>query len=434
MTGPGGWVTTAVRGLSKPAVLLLQTVCWMEDADRVRWVLDSNWERVWRQLGQDGEPPELDGLVAELDRAALLSVEAQAQADDVSGGLAMLRTRPEVVKAVRDGTPVAVWAAVHAELAAFWRYVSSQALAAGRGELGELVVRAALAGAPYLFRLRAWDDAGVLLERAYVRGGEDPGVAQAVLPLLARVADATDAPKHLRIYGRVLHRVDPTAAEEILRQALNGAVGDGDFRLAAATSWDLVYSLRDQGRLWEALAAAETAAGHSRRAGLSLWTHAGDEAQRLQILRRLGEAERMLADADRLLADFDTLPETSDPDDPAIPWNVREIVLQLASSAAVDLRQWESALDYTARLRASMRRRGANASEVAKSLFGDYRPLLELGRWAEAEALLAECRRVFTHAGDAAALDKVFAAQADLAARRALPPDAPDAPEAPDAG
>jgi hypothetical protein len=177
--------------------------------------------------------------------------------------------------------------------------------------------------------------------------------------------------------------------------------------------------LADRGRLREALETAEAVVGHSRRAGLGPWSRASDEARRLRVLYLLGEAGRVLADAGGLLARLDALPATRGPDDTVAPWNVRELVLQLAARAAGELGRWEQALAFTARMRESLRARGAGEREIAAmARFGDYGPLLRLGRLGEADALLADCQRVFDDAGDAVMLGRTFSARAGLAAGR----------------
>ncbi len=67
---------------------------------------------------------------------------------------------------------------------------------------------AGLAAAPYLLRRHDWDTASTLLEHAIVRDGS-PGVIQAALPALRRIAAATQAPKDSAILGRALRTVDP---------------------------------------------------------------------------------------------------------------------------------------------------------------------------------------------------------------------------------
>src|SRR5262249_9559302 len=89
----------------------------------------------------------------------------------------------------------------------------------GGGRGGARVARGGLSAAPYLLRQQAWEQAGFLLEQAFLRDDRNPGMVQAVLPLLSRIADATPTPVALGRFGRVLAGVDPAAGERVLREA-----------------------------------------------------------------------------------------------------------------------------------------------------------------------------------------------------------------------
>ncbi len=95
-----------------------------------------------------------------------------------------------------------------------------------------------------------------------------------------------------------------------------------------------------------------------------------------------------------------SLPATPGPDETAIPWNVREVLLDTGRDAARQLGRWQDALDLNAENIASERERGAPATDIARARFNDYGPLLRLGRTEEALALLLECRQVFQDAHD----------------------------------
>jgi hypothetical protein len=76
------------------------------------------------------------------------------------------------------------------------------------------------------------------------------------------------------------------------------------------------------------------------------------------------------------------------------------MLLDTGRDAAHRLGQWQDALDLNAAVLASRRERGALATEIARTRFGDYGPLLSLGRTDEALALLRDCRQVFQDAHD----------------------------------
>ncbi|WP_322763237.1 CHAT domain-containing protein [Frankia sp. Cr2] len=442
-----GWVTAAVAGLAEPAGLLLQLLCALEDDDRTQPVVEANWADVWHRLGRPGEAPPADGLRAVLTDAALVAVDTPpppaaadtdtdadadadgpgADADGPSLEVTVLRVHPGVAEAVHAGTPQEVRTAVDVALAAFWRAVFEAARGRAEGEASQMVARAGLSAAPYLLRLHDWDQAGFLLEQAFVRDLANPGMVQAVLPLLRRIADTTGTPDKLGVFGRALAKVDPAGGEQVLRQALAWAEATCDPRTAAASGGTLIDLLAGQGRLAEALTVADTTAAHRRQAGTGRWTQALDEARRLQILYRMGQGEQVLAaldGPDGLLARLDRLPDHPDPTDTVRPWNIREVTLEIGAVAAVALGRWQQALDYNARVQASKRRRGAGPHELARTRFNDYGPLIALGRLDQADTLLADCQQTFADTGDITVLGKVFTARADLADTRGQHPDA----------
>jgi hypothetical protein len=67
---------------------------------------------------------------------------------------------------------------------------------------------------------------------------------------------------------------------------------------------------------------------------------------------------------------------------------------------------------------ASKRGRRAPATDIARTRFGDYGPLLRLGRTEEALALLQGCRQVFQDAHDTVMLGKTLIALADIEDQR----------------
>ncbi|WP_232794374.1 CHAT domain-containing protein [Pseudofrankia saprophytica] len=429
LTALASWVDVTVAGLSASARLLMELVCGLEDDDRELGIVEANWADVWSRLGRPGEAPALAGVLPELEAGALVAVDrgVGGLSDDSEDGSSVgAGVHPGVAEAVRAVTPVEVRGAVDVELAAFWRQGVAVGLGeGGGGERGWLVVRAGVAAAPYLLRLGELNLAAALLEQAFRRSGGGPGVVGRVLPLLAQIAEATGAPKDQGLYGRVLERVDPVRAEGVLRGALAAAVAAGDHRVAAAASGDLADLLRDRGRLREALAVAEAKVAYTEAGGLGPWTQAGDEGRVLQLRLSLGDAAWALAGAEVLLGRLDVLPDRPGQDDTAQPWGVREVVLHIAASAALDLGSWEQGLDLSARMAASMRARGASEYEIAATCrFADYSPLLRLGRYDEADVLLADCQRIFTDAGDLAILGQTFGARADLAAARGRPDEA----------
>jgi hypothetical protein len=135
------------------------------------------------------------------------------------------------------------------------------------------------------------------------------------------------------------------------------------------------------------------------------------------VLAAKGEASRVLDEVRRLLSN--QLPLTGDEQEAVAWWNVREALLGTGRDAAVLLEQWDEALELGAQLFASMRDRSAPDTDLARGRFGDYFPLLRLGRTEEAFDLLLQCQQSFRTASDAQALGMVLSALADAEDARA---------------
>jgi hypothetical protein len=108
------------------------------------------------------------------------------------------------------------------------------------------------------------------------------------------------------------------------------------------------------------------------------------------------------------------LPATPGPGENVPPWSVRELLLDVGRQAALQLSQWQDALDLNAELTASMRGRRAPATAIARVRFNEYGPLLYLDRTPEALELLLECRQVFQDARDIEMLGRTLNALANV--------------------
>jgi CHAT domain len=428
----GEWTRSALTALSPQARRMAEFIACLEDADRRSDVIDATWPDLWRQIhapeaGDSGDPPAPGPLLGELISAALIEAEpiqVTDGGDQPSAGttsatgksgqsLLMLRMHPGVAAAVANTANPGMREAADVELAAFWRAVFNWAREREGGEDGARVVRAGLAAAPYLLRQGEWRAASILLEEATVRDAS-PGLVQAVLPSLRRIAGATGAPIDAGVLARVLMRVDRAEAERLLRGALDAAAAAGDYRAASHIAVQLVNLLVDAGRLGEALAVAGQKPELTRQAGLGPWTQLLDQGRRLQVLGLMGDHAQVLAGVDRLRAAMAALPRRGGPDEAVDPWNVREVILNIGGSSALATGEWARCLELNAEIVASLRGRGAGAHEVTRIRFNDAGPLIGLGRLAEAGRLLAECQRVFEDHADTIRLAKVLSARASL--------------------
>ncbi|MGH3720024.1 MAG: hypothetical protein ACRDRI_14525 [Pseudonocardiaceae bacterium] len=419
------WTSTVAATAPAPARLLLQALCRIEETDRNTAVVGANWPALWRRWDQPGEPPPLASALAPLITAALIATDP---IDDPNEPV-HYRIHPDVAEAIHAVTPEPVTAAVDAQLAAWWT-----AVVGGWGieqqptskDTDHVMLRASLAAARYLLRRHDWNAASCLLERALIRDGYSPVTSLAVIPLLRRIAEATGALKDLIVLAAAARKVDPGAAETLLRRAYDQARADGEYGLASTTAGDLVTLLRDQGRLHEALTLAGQKIEHTRRAGFGSWTQLSDQGRRLQILTLLGHHEQVLIALPALRAQMAQLPDQRAHNDRVNPWNAREGVLDIGRLSAVALERWDDALDLNDEIATTQRRRGASPHEIARTRFTDYLPLRHLGRFTDADHLLRDCQDAFATAGDMTQLALVYGARADLEDTRHHPVDAAD--------
>jgi tetratricopeptide (TPR) repeat protein len=401
-----GWTEGALAVLPPEARLMAQFVACLEDDDRRSDVIEANWGDLWHRLGRRGDPPDAGPLLESLVTVALI------EPDSLPAGVMAYRMHPGVAAAVCAAAPT-VRDAVDTQLGTFWQIVADQAWERDGGEDSATIVRAGLAAAPYLLRLRDWVTAGTMLERVIFRDGS-PGTLQAMLPSFRRIVAATKASGDYRRLARALAVVDAVEAERLMRHALEVAVNASDWSLASGTAGDLAYLLRDAGRLDEALAATTRKADYSVRAGLGPWTQLSDEGQRLQLLARTGAYRQVLAEVSELRVRMAQLPPHLAGNELVEPWNVRETTLDIGRSSALALREWQQCLDLNAEIEAIRRRRGASEHAVMADRFNNAGPLIELGHLAEAEDLLRECQQFFEEKSDTGVLARVYGTRAGL--------------------
>lgn len=405
-----GWTRGLVGTLPAASRTLFGFLCALEEGDRQSAIVEANWNGLWQRLGLDGEAPDLAATLGPLTGAGLVEEGARETGS--------LRIHPGVAEAGRAQAGEALLAAVDAELADFWIAVYQK----GREEElrggGQLVLLAGRSAAPYLLRQRRWGEASMLLDRVLLRD-RSPGTAAAVLPWLRRIAEETQGTERELIDAGVLANALWKAgrwreAEAMERARIQECVKQGQFRPASTATGRLVNILMATGRAEEALERVEEKKGYTRDAGLGPWTQLSDEGWRLQLLNALGRYDEVPAAVQELRQEMAALPEESEQEEAAVPWNVREGILDAGRSAAMRLERWEDALALSTEIVVSTEARGAPPLEVARARFNDYGPLLSLRRYGEARALLDACRQAFEREKYLLGLGSVFSALADL--------------------
>jgi hypothetical protein len=411
------WTRTVCAGLAPIERVLFWCLCCLEEKDRTQDVVGGNWVGLGQRLSLPASSAAFDPLLRSLAACALIAIHPRGY--DIHPGVAAAGRR-QARSELQD--------AVDRELAGYWmtKVIDAQGQET-RGQPAEhqadesggtaTVVRAALAGVAYLVRLGRWDPAAEMLQEALIRDASRE-TAAAVLPAIQRVAAARPEPAIMGVLAQALEGLDPAKAEHRMRASMNAAAASGQYIQATSAAGALFYYCWQKGQLAQALAVADEAAVYTRRAGLGPWSRLVGEVRPLQVRFAMGEVGYVLPEARRLSQYAKTLPENSDRPESAIPWNVRETLLDLQDAAAVQLERWSEALEVNAALLASMRGRGALPTAIARSAVNDYAPLVELRRYDDAFSVVSECRRVFEEAHDLAGLTITLGCLADLEGKR----------------
>ena len=262
------WTDAAARRADpRPARDLFWFLCCLEEADRIRPVLEGNWADLWNRLERDDDPPGLDEALAAIAARGLAAIQPETDQAFEEYGI-----HPGVADAGRDLAGTDFRDAVDTELAAYWHMVTADGrkreAAAGTTWL---VDRAGLAAAPYLLRQEQWNTAGSLLEEAFQRD-QSRATAASVLPALEAITATGHDPSAAGLLAQVLMLIDPAAAERQLRTILEAAVTRGEYQSASTAAGYLTDMCRDSGRLAEALTLVAQKAGYTQLAGLGPWT------------------------------------------------------------------------------------------------------------------------------------------------------------------
>jgi tetratricopeptide (TPR) repeat protein len=417
------WAVTTSERLSAPARLMAQFVACLDNDERHSLIIDAAWGGLWHRLSQPGGPPDPAPLLAAVTAAGLIRPESSTVQPGSYPGTGLdissftrYWIHPGVSHPLSASAPD-VQTATDAEIgSAYWQSYA-QAVQQEGSEAGWAIVPAALRAAAYLIRLQDWDAARDLLDQVLTRN-DSPSVIQRALPALRAIAGATPTRKALVTLARALASIDPAEAEAIFRASLAQAVTDDNFMDADIIASNLVNLLIASGRLPEARDLADQAVHYTHLAGLGPWSHLANQALRLRILRLMGQHREVLDQIPVLQEQMADLPQTRASNDTAVPWSVRENIIGIGRGSADALGEWQQRQDLNIALVASMRARGASASEMIGARSDEARTLIELGRWAEAERILDEAQQFYENQNDVSGLEHVLSTRANLEMRR----------------
>lgn len=432
------WTTDLAATLPATARLLFHFLCRLEESDRQSGIIEANWQDFLKRLANTPISKDSDiaaaalfepglGLDSALDllittglvesRTVSVSDNPLRNPQSAIENLKSFRLHPSVAESGLAQADPAALGAADIELGDFWIAMYRRGRETEMQGGGRLVVQAGRRAAPYLLRAGRWEAAATLLERVITRDTTPATLAMA-LPLLRQVAQSTEGTteglENAGVLAKALLKAGRYAeAERMQRDLMDQCVAQGNYRLASNRAGDLLNLLRETGQLQEALALAGQMAEFIRRAQLGPWTQLSDEGMRLQVLNTMGRYQEVLEAVQNLRGQIVTLPEQSQAEEAANPWNVRETLLNTGCRAAMGLEQWEAMLDLNAECVRFMRQRGADEMELARTRFNNYFPLLRLRRFREARELLEVCRAVLEPAHEPG-IGKVLSALADL--------------------
>ncbi|MFF7240459.1 CHAT domain-containing protein [Streptomyces collinus] len=409
------WTRAAAARLPAASGVLFTLLAGLEDSDRTSAVLSTVWPILWPKLGHADAAPPIEAAVGPLVEQALVSAERISD----SKSSVRYRIHPGVAETIRSHTPPETNLLVDNYAAQLWQAVLEAGLEREREGMGEMILHAAKAAAPYLARARNWGSLVDVLDEVLIRD-LSPDTASALLPFLRAAADATaggETQLEVRcgfIHARALGRLRPTDAEPELCRLHDLVRQRGSHDFAAVIAGELANRYLEMGRFDEALNLLDEMQEDSRAAGYGPWSRMSIEGRQLQVHMLQGDGRHVLDAVERLRAQMATLPDPSDQPETAPPWNVREAILDTGRSAASDLKEWQLALDLNAEQLRVMKERGTTEWKVAQAAFNDYGPLRALGRLSEARALLLWCRDIDEANHDIAGLAKDLGALADI--------------------
>ncbi|QXJ25760.1 CHAT domain-containing protein [Actinomadura graeca] len=412
------WTNAATGDLTDGDRELWWLLCCLQEFDRNQAFL-AEVTKETRHLSPDSPSGLREGLNA-LAFRGLITIEPSTheyvEAYKVHPALATAG-RAEAGESFRetvDSAAGALWFAVFRELR------DQESKSGG----SRAIVQAGESGISYLIRGRNWEPAAQLVQHVLLRD-HSVQTRQRILPQLRRIAESLIATERhlavLRVMAMALSDSDPAEAERLLRRTQKRALRQSDYGIAALVTADLVEFARLDGRVGEAHTLFASLREYRWRAGSGPWARLMDEVQGARLLLQEDKPEVALVVVKSLLEQMATTPRPApSASDSAIPWGVHESALGLGVEICLLAGRWQQALDLNTDHVASKVARGAPWTEIARTTFDNYGPLLQLDRMSEAWSTLNQCRSTFEEDNDLEMVGLVLSAQADIKQRQGL--------------
>ncbi|MEM5317573.1 hypothetical protein [Paraburkholderia sp. JHI869] len=436
------WTRALSRALSKSVRTVFHLLCAMEPDDRRSAVVEANWPALWRETSLGAQHVDMRAAIARLVSCGLVELRAAAR----QRATAAFAIHPEVARAGRAEAGVQFQTRVDEVMVNYWYHLMRVTMdkAARVANAGATVALAGWSAFPYLLRNGEWDLASQMIERV-MRVDDSPRATAMLLPVVTRMAAATaQTPKALitqTLLASVLDRAGFwREAVERWEAVLDAAERADNFAVAASVCKDLANAWQSVD-MEKARAYAKLHHRYASLAGAGTWSELSALGQQLQLLAQKAQYGEVLTHLPELRRRMIAAGKPG-PLEVMLDWNVRNVIFDTASDAASQYGRaclaaamshegtealdwetraraaWRASLKYNGKARAAHRRRGALPLELARNRFNDNGPLIDLGRYAEAYAMLLECKNVFESENAVAELGDLYSALGTLEQKR----------------
>lgn len=417
----------ALSEAGSDARLLANLIAVLQPADRTMPVISFVWNCLHEepltalakseQINGDSTRMQVQFLtaVAELESSLVIELQVSIKSPQRSSP-EMVSLMPVVQLTIRSGVNPALFSRVATLMVEYWQHRLTRSQEAGPSD--DIRILSGLAAAPYLLSLGRFSEAGAMIERATVRD-RSPQVLSYALPLLKRVRDETQADFDIACYAETLYDVDPVAGRDEMFRGLAVAEAQSNHRLCAILLESLANDDAGRGE-WDDARSRLTQSRRERQLAsptLDRLTALRFQITEIRILSMQEEVPSVLAQhAVTLRALLTELRTGSRSGNEFVEyWMVEEYLARTGRTLAVQLSDWDMALDYSNLLNASLRKRGAVEHTQAIEAVPSYYPLACKFEIEEARRLLIDCQRIFTEKGDFEHLGFVYGARATVA-------------------
>lgn len=268
---------------------------------------------------------------------------------------------------------------------------------------------------------------------ALIVNTRDPQTLQAVVEeLQALLPQVPEGQARWRLNGSLADALDQSghslAALPFYRQAADAAEQAGHWPDLAWICQNWAGALQNAGELALAADTYMRAADVKRKAGSAAVTIIGSELEAYRIALFQGLSEQALPEIEQRLQQLrgwwrQSREGQKPAEAPDQEFLQRALIsaLDIARSAHQGLKNWQACLDLIQEIAELQQARGDSNHDQTRTLFNSYWPLLRLGRFDEAQALLERCLQAFKQEDDLTMQARTLSALADVWHQRGNP-------------